>query len=617
LLSAKQQQAQGAATMASNRTSSSTRKPGGELPADFDLRAYVSARMTHWFSPVLLIKTGLRTLASKIFAAYADKRAILAALGDAEPFVNQWADRDELWIDYVADLGDGWDATYTVAWHIAQARLVHDDAEAAPLPRGDILVMGGDQVYPYASIALYKERLVRPYKAALPWSEAASPPAVFALPGNHDWYDGLEGFTRRFCQHGWLGGWRTHQSHSYFAVLLPQRWWLWGVDTQLDAYIDRPQLEFFRRTAETCMQPGDRVILCCAEPSWVFAATRESSLHRNLAYLENHVVVPNGGSVYLTIAGDLHHYAQYREVGAPDASARRKITCGGGGAFTHGTHNLPATVTLEEQGVARSYLLEDDAQPAPSKSHSMLRRNFRFPFYNPSLAAVTGAFYFIYAWILQSAGGDHGASLLTQLASLPPRPANVLELVGIYAHALLYRPSGVLLLAGLVAALIAFAQPNGNGSPWPTWIKKAVAGTLHGGCHIALLSVAMWLYARYAGGDTAPEPVSWSLFNYGASMFGAGAVLGGMLLGAYLYIGNRWFGYHRTEAFSSFRGTDCKSFLRLHISPAGLTVYPVHIDTATTRWRTREAGDESGSWVQPAAVAPCRVGAAITIRPDS
>lgn len=36
-------------------------------------------------------------------------------------------------------------------------------------------------------------------------------PTAFAIPGNHDWIDGLETF-QRFIQHrGWLGGWLLPQ----------------------------------------------------------------------------------------------------------------------------------------------------------------------------------------------------------------------------------------------------------------------------------------------------------------------------------------------------------------------------------------------------------------------
>jgi hypothetical protein len=115
-------------------------------------------------------------------------------------------------------------------------------------------------------------------------------PPVMALPGNHDWYDGLASFRRNFCE-SWVqrdarsgeeliavppsdqrddvGGWGAFQSRSYFAVQLSPRWWLWAVDSQLDAPIDAEQLSYFRGARRHL---GDaKVILCTATPSWLEA----------------------------------------------------------------------------------------------------------------------------------------------------------------------------------------------------------------------------------------------------------------------------------------------------------------------------------------------------------
>jgi hypothetical protein len=32
-------------------------------------------------------------------------------------------------------------------------------------------------------------------------------PTAFAIPGNHDYIDGLETFQRHILHKGWLGGW--------------------------------------------------------------------------------------------------------------------------------------------------------------------------------------------------------------------------------------------------------------------------------------------------------------------------------------------------------------------------------------------------------------------------
>ena len=171
-----------------------------------------------------------------------------------------------------------------MAYLLAQPKLdvtVTTGEETVPTTRGSVLVMGGDEVYPSASARAYEERTKGPYNAAMPHSD--DPPALFAIPGNHDWYDGLTAFLRFFCQGGWVGGWKTEQRRSYFAVKLPQRWWLLGIDIQFDTYIDAPQIEYFRDVAAQ-IQDGDGIILCNAKPSWVEGGKPQSKAYATLDY---------------------------------------------------------------------------------------------------------------------------------------------------------------------------------------------------------------------------------------------------------------------------------------------------------------------------------------------
>ena len=113
---------------------------------------------------------------------------------------------------------------------------------------------------------------------------------MYAVPGNHDWYDGLTGFLRLFTQHRWVGGWTTRQSRSYFAVELPHNWWLWGVDIQLDMYVDEPQLEFFGDVAAEA-SPGDKLILATPVPTWT-ELERDPNAYHNLAFIERTLLRP-------------------------------------------------------------------------------------------------------------------------------------------------------------------------------------------------------------------------------------------------------------------------------------------------------------------------------------
>ncbi|KIS28320.1 hypothetical protein TV39_05880 [Arthrobacter sp. SPG23] len=280
----------------------------------------------------------------------------------------------ELWLDFAADLGDGFDSTYTVASVLAEESLVVDGHE---LRRGKVLVLGGDEVYPVAAPAAYEDRMVGPYRTALPGGRSPGRDGVLlALPGNHDWYDGLTSFIRLFTRQRNIGGWRTIQTRSYFGLRLTggedsPGWWLVGLDSQLGQYIDEPQLDYFYNTVTTRLLPGDAVILCVAAPYWV-RETENANAFRQVHFFEQDYLrrrfnrraglfEETGASVRLWLTGDLHHYSRYEELaseadgatGTPggtragaDPRRTQLITCGLGGAFLADTRLLPAELTL-------------------------------------------------------------------------------------------------------------------------------------------------------------------------------------------------------------------------------------------------------------------------------
>src|SRR5215210_2226140 len=375
-------------------------------------------RAVRWLNPGMLLETAKFVLLSSVFGTYADKREVQAS-AVTPPFLDHSAGT-EMWVDYVSDIGDGFDATYSVAYLLAQPKLdvarIDDDAgpgETSPTTRGTLLVMGGDQVYPSASAQAYEEKTKGPYNAALP--HADDPPALFAVPGNHDWYDGLTSFLRFFCQGGWVGGWKTEQRRSYFAVKLPQRWWLLGIDIQFDTYIDAPQIDYFRAVAEE-IKDGDGIILCTAKPSWVEGGRADSKAYATLDYFISVVLGKSPDQVRLMLSGDAHHYARYTEIDGE----RSLVTCGGGGAY------LSATSRDDEPLILPPETLQADrvdpppgakfawraAYPTPEESRRMAVRILdRLPRRNPGFVALMVAAqallsYVIVASTRRSQGGS-------------------------------------------------------------------------------------------------------------------------------------------------------------------------------------------------------------------
>src|SRR5690606_13337369 len=313
-------------------------------------------KMVDWYNPKQLAFTATKTIISGIFGNFADRREMQAALDpDLKP--HDSSEQADLWIDFISDLGDGFDATYTMAHLMAKEELL---VEGQVIKRGNILIMGGDQVYPTPEMEEYDNRLRGPYHAAFPWvNHDHNRPSLFALPGNHDWYDGLTNFLRLFCQGRSLGNWHSKQKRSYFALKLPHNTWLLGIDVQLNADIDYPQLCYFKEVARQ-LEAHDKIILCTAEPSWVYRSfDKKDRSQERLNLFINRILFGKesgqddqkspdeqknkGVEVVAILTGDLHHYSRYEET---DQAGRKRqlVTAGGGGAFMHSTHTLKPTI---------------------------------------------------------------------------------------------------------------------------------------------------------------------------------------------------------------------------------------------------------------------------------
>lgn len=71
------------------------------------------------------------------------------------------------------------------------------------------------------------------------------------LSGVTDWFDGLHTFMRYICHKSWLGGWLIPQKKSYFALQLPKKWWIFGLDLALHGDIDVYQFKFFSELVQS------------------------------------------------------------------------------------------------------------------------------------------------------------------------------------------------------------------------------------------------------------------------------------------------------------------------------------------------------------------------------
>jgi hypothetical protein len=567
-------------------------RPGTLDDLGFDRRAPV-----RWYSPFVLGRAALQVMMASAFGRYLDKRELQAVLSQ-EPFEDV-SGREDAWIDFVADTGDGFDATYTIAYLVGRSEL-EVDGLASPLPRADALVFGGDLVYPDATVSGYEHRFVGPFTAALPWMPPGRRPAVFAVPGNHDWYDGLTSFMRVFGQQKSIGGWQTQQTRSYYALKLPHGWWLWGIDVQLDAYIDEPQLRFFDGLD---VKDGDRVILAVAEPTWVDTAA-DLGAYRNLGYVERKLVAPKGARAALALSGDLHHYARYEA----DGGDRQKITAGGGGAFLHPTHGLPSQVPVRTAAADPATETVHElvtAYPAPGRSRWLAAATLALPVRNPSFGLLPAALSLLLT--VQVLGALNGRIE----SEVPAGPADGERLVARLgdlavsdAASALYPSPGTVAVGVLVLlALVGFAKPPRSVRPRAVPWVKAGMGAVHTLAHLAVAPLIVWAALRTA----SLAPPGWAV-TASAALVGAvlGAAVGGLVFAAYLTVANVAWAAEGNHAFSAQQRSDHKNFLRLHVRDDGaVEVYGIGVDRACRRWAAApDAAGDDAAWVAPAGEEP-------------
>jgi len=618
---------------------------------DRDEQPDIRLPMVNWLSPLQLAKSGLKVVMAGVFGQYLDHREVQAAIDnrpdDRRPCDGDYSAASELWIDHVADVGDGFDSTYAVAWLLSRPSL---EVDGARLPRGQVLLLGGDQVYPTASRSAYQERFQNPYRLASPDRGSGPGADLYAVPGNHDWYDGLTNFLRLFCQRRRIGDWQTRQTRSYYWLKLPGHWHLWGVDVQLESYIDYPQLRYFEQAAREIRRAADedgvtpRVILCTPEPTWVYSGNSgveprsevkqrdelriDRDSYASLSYFEGRVIRANHLRLALVIAGDLHHYARYEQVGVDPASdtqappplesqesavgvpradegpdlPRQRVTCGGGGAYFYPTHHLPAQIELNEKNEARVDRLRTyerrKVYPSAECSRALGNGIWSLPFRNWDFALMLGAIHALLAWILQSA--SLGASVLEGAGIMPSAagsmfmalstlgPADGWRTLAVFERVASASPAAVGLALALVGGLWGFRGE----SKTRRWSERAW-GIGHGLAHLVLALVLIWAVAWGNAtwiGDAKGLAPGWSprdasyLPVFALEVVVLGGFLGGLLFAAYLWLSARFTDQHHNEVYSAQGIADHKCFLRLRIRPEGVTVHAIGVPAVPTTW---------------------------------
>jgi hypothetical protein len=397
-----------------------------------------------------------KTHAENIWQQFADKSW-------QESGTDYWKSKGEFWFDYISDTGDGMRATYSIAYlcfsnlwleeslqkcqeknftalpdkvgfmvrpgftpqepdkypNADLNRGQIDSLKQTELPRGAFLLVGGDTTYHMSDYEGLHTRFQTPFNWAFEdaerdgrvwkqdnekWDELRRP--LFGIPGNHDYYDQLDGFRRQFRNpikkdeepppgrelegpQLLISGFVRYQQSSYVALRLPFDWLLWGLDTEVGK-VDERQRHFFRnikfqngrcideqqgQSIEDKETPDKLIVATCA-PTTVFGKYADRDDEKSAKaffqlglprpFLDPNYQLKQGdeeeaklkdNQCRLDLSGDIHYYARYwgrpsgqnpratqaKQAQCPQLDNYASVVSGLGGAFHH-----PSTTYADE-----------------------------------------------------------------------------------------------------------------------------------------------------------------------------------------------------------------------------------------------------------------------------
>ncbi|MFD9002240.1 metallophosphoesterase family protein [Streptomyces sp. NPDC059582] len=263
-------------------------------------------------------------------------------------------------------------------------------------------VLASDVIYPVGGADDYNGKFFRPYQ------DYRAP--IYAIPGNHDWYEDLGAFMRVFCDdapplpaepaprpltRAWLRHLLWHRprpadgqhldearklrSSPDQQAVQPGPYWaidagpvrIIGIDTGLLGTIDAEQGAWLREVSQ-----GSRPkILVTGSPLYVDGEHHPCPIEGGGTV--DDVVRDPGHHYVAAIGGDIHNYQRYPV--DVDGRTVQYVVSGGGGAFMHATHTIPrvSVANVGEQDF-RCYPLRGDSLAFYSRLYGRRLRLRRF-----------------------------------------------------------------------------------------------------------------------------------------------------------------------------------------------------------------------------------------------
>jgi hypothetical protein len=254
----------------------------------------------------------------------------------------------------------------------------------------DFMMICSDVIYPAGGFMEYAYKLSWPYRHY--------PRPIYALPGNHDWYDGLRGFMAYFCGQTsapprlrrslfsraglldrlWLEEsepddpvkrqlLETLRQESSQRVRLPGPYYrvstgpldIIAIDTGINGTIDATQGDWLRHMSRG---PKPKVLLT-GKPIYVNGRHHPCTIDGGRQGTVDDIIRNPAHRYVAAIGGDVHNYQRYPvQVGSRTI---QYLVSGGGGAYMHPTHKIPninhAHLAGVSEGTFRCYPLRGDS----------------------------------------------------------------------------------------------------------------------------------------------------------------------------------------------------------------------------------------------------------------
>lgn len=240
----------------------------------------------------------------------------------------------------------------------------------------DFMVILSDVIYPAGDVNHYINAFYIPYKDY--------DKLIYAIPGNHDWYSGLDGFMYHFCSaepqpatsfrtatlsaKAYLGSrlwlrstrpqrgplyshrklrppWRDDpmapppQPTPYFAIDLGECVRLVAIDTGITGSIDEEQGEWLKRVSADnrwkILLTGKPI---CVDGEYDPGLIQWGGAQEERTHYVDEIISAEGSRYVAVIGGDVHNYQHYEMRFTASDRVLHYFVSGGGGAYLSATH---------------------------------------------------------------------------------------------------------------------------------------------------------------------------------------------------------------------------------------------------------------------------------------